>query len=204
MAKPGSAPAIRDRLPLGSRRAIPGRLRSSRETEDKDGSGHGHSGLPERSVFVPRKNGNGPCFLGEPVGSGSAGPLGRVLSCLPVRQKTDGYARRRLSRALRVAACLLLSAIGADIVADTRCDKGSSSSASTAGVRGPLQGQRPTDEPCGSFCVPDCFCCSFSVAATPAVLPPEPGPLAPLDANPLERWSEGVRPVVDHPPLARA
>jgi len=105
---------------------------------------------------------------------------------------------------LRVAACLLLAAIIADITADTRCDKGSSSLIPTAAVRGPVQVQRQTDEPCGPFCVPDCFCCSFSVAAAPAVIPPEPGPLAPLDAPSVERWSEGVRPIIDHPPLARA
>jgi len=135
---------------------------------------------------------------------GLAGPRSRMLSCPLVRQKTNGHARRRLFAALRVPACLLLFAIAADIVADTRCDKGSSSSASTAGVRGAVEGQRQTDEPCGSFCVPDCFCCSSSVAAAPAVVPPEPRPLAPLAAPTLERWSEGVRPVVDHPPLAHA
>jgi len=105
---------------------------------------------------------------------------------------------------LRVAACLLLSAIAADLVADTRCDKGSSSSTSTAAFRGPVQGQPQTDEACVLFCVPDCFCCSRSLAAGSAVLPPEPQQLTPVHATAAEHWSEGVRPVVDHPPLAHA
>jgi hypothetical protein len=120
-----------------------------------------------------------------------------------VSWRVKHFVRRLLFPALRVPASLLLLAIAADIVADTRCDKGSASSASTAAVREAVQGRGQTDEPCGSFCVPDCFCCSFSVAAAPTVVPPEPGPLAPLALAALERWSEGIRPVVDHPPLAR-
>jgi len=106
-------------------------------------------------------------------------------------------------RILRVAACLLLTAIVLDLVADTRCDVASPLRSATA-VR--AQGhQQPADkEPCAPFCVPDCFCCSRAVAAGSVTGPPAPVLLRTLDAPAKERWSEGVRPVVDHPPLRLA
>jgi hypothetical protein len=113
-------------------------------------------------------------------------------------------ARRFLpSPTLRLAACLILGAITVDLLADTRCDAPSSFPASTKVMREPGQREGGTGEPCAPVCIPDCFCCSRSVAPDAAVLPPEPEPLTHFDAPATERWPEGVRPVVDHPPLAR-
>jgi hypothetical protein len=106
--------------------------------------------------------------------------------------------------ALRAAACLLLAVIAADVVADTACDMPGPAPAtrSASAVRGAVPSE--SNEHCADFCIPDCFCCSRSVAASPAVLPPEPQRLTPVDAPTSDDRSEGVRPVVDHPPLARA
>jgi hypothetical protein len=113
-----------------------------------------------------------------------------------------GRARSGFSVALRAAACLLLAVIAADLVADTACDSLGLGAASAAAV-----GAATTDtanEPCADVCVSDCFCCSRSVAATSLLLPPEPQRLTALAVHASDRWSEGIRPVVDHPPLPRA
>jgi hypothetical protein len=102
---------------------------------------------------------------------------------------------------LRVAASLLLAVITADLVADTNCDSPDVTSASATKLQGPAA--TGTNEPCGDICIPDCFCCSRSVAASSVVIPPEPESLAPVDAPQAERWPAGVHPVVDRPPLAR-
>jgi hypothetical protein len=104
--------------------------------------------------------------------------------------------------ALRAAACVLLAVIAADIVTDTACDSFGLGAASVTTVRGAASGT--AKEACSDVCVPDCFCCSRSVVAGPVVLPPEPERLTSVDAPVAMRRPEGVRPVVDHPPLARA
>lgn len=106
-------------------------------------------------------------------------------------------------RSLRVAACLLLTAIAQDLLADTRCDVASPLGSATA-VRAQGHQQGEDNEPCAPLCVPDCFCCSRSVAAGPVIVLSAPVLLRTLDAPAKERWSEGVRPVVDHPPLRLA
>jgi hypothetical protein len=105
-------------------------------------------------------------------------------------------------RSARAAACALLAAIALDLLADTRCELASGD------LRSPqvLELSQPPgagDEPCAAYCVPDCFCCSRSTVAASAVLPPEPGAVAPFSDESIERWSEGVRAIVDHPPLLR-
>jgi len=104
---------------------------------------------------------------------------------------------------LRVAASVLLAAIALDLVADTRCDVASPLGSATA-VRTEGNQRQGDTEPCAPFCVPDCFCCSLSVAAGPVIVLPAPVLLRTLDAPVEERWSEGVRPVVDPPPLRLA
>ena len=104
---------------------------------------------------------------------------------------------------VRLAACLLLAVIAADLASDARCDDGATSARGAAAVSDQGQRQGRTHEPCTDFCVPDCFCCSRSVAAGPALLLPEPERLLLFDAPAPERWLEGVRPVVDRPPLSR-
>ena len=127
-----------------------------------------------------------------------------MLSCPRVQRTGIGRRRHGQRMALRAAVCLLLAVIGLDVAADAACDSISlgAPSASTTEVRG-VAPSGP-NERCADFCVPDCFCCSRSVAAGPAVLPPEPQPLTRVDAPATAGRSDGVRPVVDHPPLARA
>ena len=115
-----------------------------------------------------------------------------------------GRTRRGHSVVLRAAACLLLAVIAADLAADTACDMPAppAASPSAAAVQGVAPGG--PNERCADFCMPDCFCCSRSVAAGPAVLPPEPQRLTPVDVSATDDRSAGFRPVIDHPPLARA
>jgi hypothetical protein len=123
-----------------------------------------------------------------------------MLSCLSM--KRSRMARRGFSVTLQAAACLLLAIIAADLVGDTGCDSFGLGAASPTTVR--AAAKDGANEACADVCVPDCFCCSRSVAAAPLVLPPEPQRLTSVEAPVSERWSEGIRPVVDHPPLARA
>lgn len=132
----------------------------------------------------------------------AAGPTAPVLSCPAMERSRVGRARRGFSVTLRAAACLLLAVIAADLIADTACDSFDLGAASATTVQARASGE--ANEPCADFCVPDCFCCSRSVAATPIVFPTEPRRLTPVQAPASERWTEGVRPVVDHPPLERA
>ncbi len=123
-----------------------------------------------------------------------------VLSCPAM--KRSRVTRRGLSVALRAAACLLLAVIASDLVTDTACDSFGFGAASATTVRGAVPGG--ANEPCADVCVPDCFCCSRSVVAGPVVLAQEPERLTSVVAPVAKRCTEGFRPVVDHPPLARA
>ncbi len=102
----------------------------------------------------------------------------------------------------RALACLLLAVIAADVAADATCDELTLGPVPTALVR--EAGPDGQGEACRDLCVPDCFCCSRSLAAGPAVLPPEPQPLASLAAVAALRRPAGVRPVLDPPPLIQA
>ncbi|MGE0453249.1 MAG: hypothetical protein AB7O37_01285 [Vicinamibacteria bacterium] len=112
-----------------------------------------------------------------------------------------GSRAHRGASLLRIAAFLLLAVIAADVVGDASCDLPGARSGAATALR--PAGADGTPEACVSFCVPDCFCCSRSVAAAAAITPPRPAPLAALDAPVAERWPHGVRPAVDHPPLPR-
>jgi hypothetical protein len=103
-----------------------------------------------------------------------------------------------------VAACLLLSAIAWDVLADAACDIAPALGPATAAVQAQNQEQSGDAEPCSSVCVPDCFCCSSSVAAGPVIELPPPVLVRTSDSPARERWSEGFRLVVDHPPLLLA
>jgi hypothetical protein len=99
---------------------------------------------------------------------------------------------------LRLLACLLLAAIGSDLVGDAGCDLPFSPVASVT--------LRAGDDAGSPVCVPDdCFCCSRATGAGPLVEAPQPGDLVKHLAPAVsERWLDGVRPVVDRPPLSRA
>ena len=115
-----------------------------------------------------------------------------------------GRTRRGYSMVLRAAACLLLAVIAADVAADTTCDMPAPAAASpsAAALRGVAPGG--PNERCADFCIPDCFCCSRSVAAGAIVIPPEPQRLTavPAPAPATDDLSEGVRAVPEPPPLA--
>ena len=110
---------------------------------------------------------------------------------------------RSLGPAIRVfAALLLLAAIAGDVVADTRCNNVPPAAASQARLLEARRGTRePTDDPCGGFCVPDCFCCSQLVVSVPAALPVAVRCPVAVASYRAERWPIGVRPVPYHPPL---
>ena len=131
--------------------------------------------------------------------------LSFMLSCHGMSAQGRTRVSRRRWTALRVAACLLLASIAADLLADN-CDRASPRLPATESL-GPVQDQdRPgtSGEPCADFCVPDCFCCSRIVAAGPALFPAAPMPLEVIDDPVAERLPHGVRPVPYHPPLARS
>jgi len=102
---------------------------------------------------------------------------------------------------LRLAASLLLAMIVADVAADASCDLPDAQVRAEATLC-PANTSANT-EPCASFCVPDCFCCSRSVGAAAVIAPPRPVLLKPVDAPAMENRPEGVRPVIDHPPVVR-
>jgi hypothetical protein len=104
-------------------------------------------------------------------------------------------------RILRGAACLLLSAIALDLIADAGCDAAFALAPATAVVRAQDQGQPGDREACSSVCVPDCFCCSSSVAAGAVIVLPPPVLVRSFGVPARERWPEGFRLAVDRPPL---
>jgi hypothetical protein len=119
-----------------------------------------------------------------------------------MRSSSHSRSRRPLARLGRVASLVLLAAVGVDLAGDTRCDVpqfGLEGSAAFSAAIPP-----GTEEPCASFCVPDCFCCSRSLVARPAVVPPEPGPLTAVGLPRPPNRPDGVRPVAVRPPLPLA
>jgi hypothetical protein len=119
-----------------------------------------------------------------------------------MRRTRVGRSRHGYGVVLRAAACLLLAVIAADVAADTTCDMPAPAAASpsAAALRGVAPGG--PNERCADFCIPDCFCCSRSVAAGAVILPPEPPRLNPVPAPATDDLSEGVRAVPEPPPLA--
>jgi hypothetical protein len=101
----------------------------------------------------------------------------------------------------RGLACLLLAAICVDIVGDATCDAPPPVAPSATVLADLERGPSRSPEPCAEVCVPDCFCCSRSVAADPAVVPPRPVGLTRLATPASEHGAAGWRPPVDHPPL---
>ena len=110
---------------------------------------------------------------------------------------------RNLGAAVRAcAALLLLAAIASDLVADTRCNSVAPESASQArALKAPAAPGQVTVDPCGGFCVPDCFCCSQLVAGVTIAVPPAILNLVAITSDRVESWSIGVRPIPYHPPL---
>ena len=125
-----------------------------------------------------------------------------MLSCDDMQRTRVGRTRHGYGVVLRSVACLLLAVIAADVAADTTCDMPAPAAASSSAtaLRGVALGG--PNERCADFCMPDCFCCSRSVAAGAAEFPPEPQRLTPVPAPATGDLSEGVRAVPEPPPLA--
>ncbi len=109
---------------------------------------------------------------------------------------------RRWGIVHRLVAGLLLVLICSDLVADARCDVESGAASAESALLPATPGQGSA-EPCVSFCVPDCFCCSRSVGAVADVAPPRPALASISSSQVSQRWPLGVRPVADLPPLLR-
>jgi hypothetical protein len=110
----------------------------------------------------------------------------------------DGVASRLFAR---LAACLLLVAIGADLFADVDCAPHFTATADADRTLTAPAGGGAASDACAQVCVPDCFCCSTSVAAAARVLPPAPAFRTVAEPESGERWRQGLRPVLDLPPL---
>ncbi|MCL4822315.1 MAG: hypothetical protein KJ067_24570 [Vicinamibacteria bacterium] len=103
----------------------------------------------------------------------------------------------RVVRAL--AALFLLVAITSDLLADARCDEFAPVDF-TSVVREAGTGRDDTDS-CATGCVPDCYCCSHTVAGTLIVVAHDGGPASRTPSLAPVGSLTGVQPVVDHPPL---
>ncbi len=100
---------------------------------------------------------------------------------------------------LRLVAFALLALIGADVAGDATCDL---PTALVANASASLGSPTPeAAEPCVDVCIPDCFCCSRSVAARTSIVPPPAVLVAGRLAAAREDRAAGVRPVADRPPL---
>jgi len=101
----------------------------------------------------------------------------------------------------RLVALLLAAIVCADVTLDAACDPidlpGSASGATAVSAGG-----SSPDDSCASFCVPDCFCCSRSETAGPALVLPGLTALAQAPSPDPASVPSVVRPVPEPPPLA--
>ena len=100
----------------------------------------------------------------------------------------------------RLAALLLAAVVCADVTMDAACDPIAFPGPAAANAIRPADAGR--SEACADQCVPDCFCCSRSEQASPALVLPG---LAPVAQAPLARPAVlplVTRPVLELPPLA--
>ncbi len=119
---------------------------------------------------------------------------------MPTRSSHRGV--RGLARSAHVlAALLLLLAIGGDVLADTACHP---LPQTTLHERLTAPEAAADDDPCGSSCVPDCFCCS-TLSVTDVGLPRQGAPLAGSVALACERaCAPGICPAPYRPPILPA
>lgn len=100
----------------------------------------------------------------------------------------------------RIVALLLAAVVCADVTLDAACDPirlpgpASTVPAFSADAR--------TGNACEDTCVADCFCCSRSETAGPALILPGLSPLAQAGAEAAAFVPAVVRPVPEPPPLA--
>ncbi len=119
---------------------------------------------------------------------------------MPIRSALRGD-RGRAHAARVLAALLLLLAIGSDVLADTVCHP---LPLTALDERLTAPSSAAPDDPCGSSCVPDCFCCS-TLSVTEAGLLRQRAPLAGPVAAAFERaCAPGIRPAPYRPPIPPA
>jgi hypothetical protein len=95
---------------------------------------------------------------------------------------------------------LLAAVVCADVTLDAACDPiDVPGPASAVAARSADTGSADV---CTSFCVPDCFCCSRSETASPALTLPPLTALAQAPSPNPASVPAGVRPVAEPPPLA--
>ena len=105
----------------------------------------------------------------------------------------------RLGRVVQtVAAVLLLGVIHVDLMG-SHCDL-LHATGSRVAVTGAASRSTNAD-PCGSGCVPDCYCCSQSEGAAFTLLDHGPCIVVMAFAAPATRASDGFRTLPYHPPL---
>ena len=111
---------------------------------------------------------------------------------------------RRLIRsgpaALRaLTAVLLLGVVVGDLAIDADCDP-----LPPAGGELAVALADGTDaDACAAGCIPDCYCCSRSLAAGPRVGPPAPDGVAPVAVVAVPSLPDGHTVLAEHPPRAR-
>jgi hypothetical protein len=100
----------------------------------------------------------------------------------------------------RLVALLLTAVVCADVTLDAACDPvGFAGPASTAAA---FSSDTDSGDACAESCVPDCFCCSRSEAAGPALALPGLTALAQAPSPTPPSVPAVVRPVPEPPPLA--
>lgn len=99
----------------------------------------------------------------------------------------------------RLLALLLAAVVCADMTLDSACDPidlpGPASAVAALSAAG-------SADACTSFCIPDCFCCSRSETAGPALTLPPLTALAQAPSPNPAPVAAVVRPVAEPPPLA--
>jgi hypothetical protein len=100
----------------------------------------------------------------------------------------------------RLVALLLAAVVCADVTLDAACDPiGLAGPASTAAA---FSADTGTGDACAETCVADCFCCSRSETAGPALILPALTALAQAPSSSPAFMPAVVRPVPEPPPLA--
>jgi hypothetical protein len=99
---------------------------------------------------------------------------------------------------LRLVAILLATVVCADVTLDAACDPIRVPSA----VASISCADAESGDACAGSCIPDCFCCSRSETAGPALAIPPPSLLRQTAAATPASTTAGVRPVSERPPLA--
>lgn len=108
-------------------------------------------------------------------------------------------------KALKRFVAVLFAALAfADLALDAGCDPLSLPTARASVVAARDAASGSADEPCGTVCVPDCFCCSRTLVGGLAVVPTTLGLVTAAPEGPPPAAPVGVHPVPYHPPLGRA